>query len=212
MKTNMYRVGAVAVLVCAAQAPAFAASALNETFESGLSGWTDRNPGNPESVLVNDPLNAGNKVLSFTRLGAAGSILSNDFVYSSNGKFTLTFDYLGTPGKGGVAGNLGGFLGASSNSFLSGGEMWLAGTGNYGTAIKLIDDGAWHSYTLTFQSTIGQNLRLKLEDFDAAGGVAGDVYFDNLRLVSAVPEPSSVAMALVGLVGLVAVRRRAKSA
>lgn len=79
------------------------------------------------------------------------------------------------------------YLGVSSGGF-AGGEMWLAGTGG-GTPIDLIDDGAWHHYTLTFQSTIGQSLRLKLEDFDGSGGVAGDVYFDNVRITSAVPEP-----------------------
>lgn len=210
-KFELQRAVLLVALAFAAQAPAFAAAGISEDFESGLSGWTDRNPGTPESVVVADPLNAGNKVLSFTQLGFGGSLLSNSFV-SSTGWFSLSFDYLGQPSQGGVAGNLGGYLGVSSGSF-SGGEMWLAGTGSAsGTPIALIDDGAWHHYTLSFQSTIGQSLRLKLEDFDGSGGVAGDVYFDNVRLTSAVPEPSSVAMALAGLMGLVVVRRRANRA
>lgn len=206
---GMHRAAMIVALACAAQAPAFAAVGIAEDFQTGLGGWTDRNPLNPESAVVADPLNAGNNVLSFTRLGFGGSILSNNTV-SSSGLFTISFDYLGQPGKGGVAGDLGGYLGVSSGGF-SGGEMWLAGTGG-GTPIDLIDDGAWHHYTLTFQSTIGQSLRLKLEDFDGSGGVAGDVYFDNVRITSAVPEPASVAMALVGLVGLAVVRRRANRA
>jgi len=206
---GMLRAAAVVALACASQAPAFAALGIAEDFQTGLGGWTDRDPRSPESAVVADPLDAGNNVLSFLRLGYGGSLMSNTAVTSS-GLFTISFDYLGQPGKGGVAGNLGGYLGVSSGVF-SGGEMWLAGTGG-GTPIDLIDDGSWHHYTLTFRSTIGQSLHVMIEDFDGSGGVAGDVYFDNVRITSAVPEPTSVAMALVGLVGLAAVRRRANRA
>jgi len=206
----MLRAATLVALACASQAPAFAASGFTENFQTGLSNWTDRDPRSPESAVVADPLDASNSVLSFLRLGYGGSIMSNTAVTSS-GLFSISFDYLGQPGKGGVPGNLGGYLGVSTGVF-SGAEMWLAGTGNGGTPIQLIDDGSWHHYSLTFQSTIGQSLHVMMEDFDGSGGVPGDVYFDNVHITSAVPEPASAAMALAGLVGLAVLRRRAKRA
>ena len=72
----------------------------------------------------------------------------------------------------------------------------LSRMSSYNTPISLIDDGQWHSYSITFNSPIGQPVRLMLEDWDGSNGVAGDAYFDNLRLHDSQVAPAAFADAV----------------
>jgi hypothetical protein len=203
-----------------AQALVIPVTVFGAGFESGLSAWFDRNPSSPDAAVFNDPLRPGNHVLGFNRIMGSGSVFS-DAQVSSGGSYTLSFDYLGVPGHGGVAGDLGGYIGVSVGGNGSS-QYWVGGTGSYTTPLSLVDDGLWHSYSYTFNSPIGQPIRVMVEDWDGSGGVAGDAFFDNIvlrdtsvaapaiALGEAVPEPTS--LALVGLAlaiaGLGAARRR----
>lgn len=217
---SAYRLASAFILAAALPvAPAHAAplSAFSENFESGLAAWTDRNPGSPESAIVADPLRAGNKVLSFTRLGSGGSIYSTDTITTA-GQFTVSFEYLGLARQGSNAGDIGGFFGVSQA--FPGNHYWIAGTINGYGPIHLVDDNTWHTYNLTFSSPVGQAVHLMFEDFVGSGGVAGDAYFDNVRFndaavapapfPNAVPEPGTYPMLLagLGLMGFLAHRRR----
>lgn len=210
--------GITLALALSTGAQAAVVSAFAENFEGTLSAWTQRAANSPDGVIVADPLRAGNHVLAFSRTMGSGSLFSSSLV-GSTGSYTFSFDYLGLGGRGGVAGDIGGYLGVSKG--LNGSnQYWLAGTGSYTTPINLIDDNQWHSYSITFNSPIGQPVRLMLEDWDGSRGVAGDAYFDNLRLndsqvapaafASAVPEPASLGLLGVALAaaGLASARRR----
>ena len=102
----------LAALSAATAAQALPVNAFGSGFEGGLSAWFDRDPSSPDAAIFNDPLRPGNHVLGFNRTMGAGSVISNAQV-SSIGSYTLSFDYLGLPGLGGVPGDLGGFIGVS---------------------------------------------------------------------------------------------------
>lgn len=192
-----------------------------DDFQSGsLANWVLKGGGAPvEAAVVVDPLSpVSNKALTFNALNSGGSILSS-MVFPGSGTYTISFDYLGKEFPGfSIGDNFGGFLGigALSGDVCPSGGCWLAGTaagyvGTFGTVTHLVDDGAWHSYSITFTppAALSGGFRIMLEDFSGSGGVAGDAYFDNISLV---PEPSTYAMLIagLGLLGFIARRRMAR--
>jgi len=179
------------------------AQLFSENFENGLSQWTGNSGGSSSAVTVADPLNSGHgMVLALTTITLGGDIFSANPL-SFQGSYQVSFDYLGRPGLGGVPGDLGGFMGFSDSlhpvyQYVD--HFWFAGTidGYGGLSTTLIDDGAWHHYSITVPGTFVGPHYLMIEDYDGSGGVAGDALFDNI-VVAPVPEPSLSALVLPGL-------------
>lgn len=185
--------------LCVGLLPAFAAEKkvlFEDNFEHGnLDQWTGDVHGPHQGVIVADPLRPENHVLTFTELDANGNLFSAApiSVTNSNQQYELSFDYLGLPQADSVPGNLGGFLGlATSVDEWQQGRYWLAGTDvsgiNTSMGVELRDDGAWHHYKIDVTPLVQQaglaEVHLMVEDWRDIGGVAGDVYFDNIRLVA----------------------------
>jgi hypothetical protein len=196
-----------------------AAPVFTDDFESGLGSWVAKGGGlaTTQATTVADPLVVGNNVLRFTVLNAGGSILSAAVFPAAT--YTIEFDYLGLGVSGAsVPDDFGGFLGIGvlagdpCNCWLAGTQAGYVTTPPFQPLAHLIDDGAWHHYSITFTAPPGPfagGFRIMLEDFSGSGGIPGDAYFDNVSL-AAVPEPVTASLLLLGL-GLLAMtaRRRA---
>ncbi len=169
---------------------------FQDNFESGnLNQWTAK-PGQVQhGQIVADPLQPANHVLTFTDLNTAGDILTvSSFSLSGTQRLVLSFDYLGWPLPGSVAGDLGGFIGIATSLDTALPHFWLAGTDISGIntppgiGTELIDDGTWHHYDIDFTDFVQTNgpttFHLVVEDWADHGGVPGDAFFDNIRLTS----------------------------
>jgi len=169
--------------------PSFARaeSLFFEDFETDLSLWTNetwtgrRFPREHHGIIVPDPLESDN-ALTFTSLGSRGDIFTDQKFSSTTKNYTLSFDYLGMPGQGGLDDNLGGFIGYRD---YQDNPQWLAGTDPRHNDI-LPDTGQWEHLSIDFETQ--DNFRLMIEDWV---GIPGDAYFDNIRL-STVGEGNGV--------------------
>jgi len=121
---------------------------FRDDFESGtLDQWTGKYFGPHSGIVVTDPLDGENLVVTFLQPTAGGDIFSDEFPVADGFLVTLSFDYLGLEVDGSEPGNFGGFIGYADDTIPSFGlGRWLAGTdGTSGADPILIDDGAWHS-------------------------------------------------------------------
>jgi hypothetical protein len=184
-----------------------------DDFESDLSKWTGKGSGAHHGEIVADPISGGiNDVLHFTALNKSGDVFSVPVSLSSTGKYILSFDYLGLDSGPGIDGNLGGAIGYSYG--LPGGLVWLAGTTNIGPGTDILGDtGRWGHYQITFTATqVNTPIHIMVEDWVESLGIAGDAYFDNIKLtgVDAVPEPATMILFGIGLAGIGGLRIRLK--
>jgi len=205
---TLLSIAASAVVINAAGADVH----FQDNFESGLGQWTGKNSGAHHGVLVIDPFDQQNTVLSFNRLISAGDLFSSDtLTLDANESYILSFDYLGLATERTRQGDTGGYVGFSVDTPGHHSWQWATGTVS-GAQDVLIDDGSWHSYEFEFTAAdlgIGNSVHLMLEDFRGSRGVAGDAYFDNISFGTAsVPAPGG--LALVGL-GVLSIARRRRA-
>jgi len=162
---------------------------FTEDFEGGLGQWVGRPTTGHHAQIVSDPLKSGNRAVNFTRTVAAGDLFSLPIAVVVGASYTLTFDYLGLPGANSLPNNLGGFLGIAQD--IPGNHIWLYGPAANAAAHlhDLVEDGAWHSYSVTFVPSdlidvSGGSLRIMIEDGEGVGSLPEDAYFDNIRLIT----------------------------
>lgn len=159
---------------------------MNEDFETDLSRWDV--PGH--GVLVPDPLNPGNQVLSFTHTAAGGDMWSMALPVDASTTYVLSFRYLG---YGGGGGDTGGYLWLVDPLYGNVSSCPVWGTHPDNSNYELIDDRQWHTYQIVFQVTdyfdpIGGTLQITCEDWNGAAGIdpppniAGDAFFDDIQL------------------------------
>ena len=158
--------------------------------------------------IVSDPIQ-GDKALNFSQRKSGGDTFSLPFTSTTANSYILSFDYLGICSTN----DCGGYIGYSNG--LPGNHVWLEGTGTAALASNLIDDGAWHSYSVTFTSQVGPSIRVMLEDFIAPGLNA---YFDNIMVTDlngidpeSVPEPASTVLLGLALIALGITRQKSIS-
>lgn len=187
-----YFLASLTIAACAVST-AMAQTLFSDDFGGSLSTWTGQNGDATSGNIIDDPLRAGNKVLTFTALGSGGDIFSQQqFALTPGQSYRVDFEYLGLAKPGSVANDFGGFAGLSAA--LPRTHMWYYATSTaVGAADVLLDNGQWQSHTYEFtspvNSSVGNDVHLMFEDFSGSNGIAGDVYFDNIRF-SAVPASS----------------------
>ncbi|KAF0815059.1 Chitinase A1 [Andreprevotia sp. IGB-42] len=148
---------------------------LEEKFEGNLDLWVGQNGDGSvpyHATIVEDPLRPGNKVLRFDKPVFGGDLFTKQLY--PEGKYKLTFDYLGTCG-----GNCGGVVGITSA--FPGRDYWLAGTAN-GFPERIKDTKKWESYDIDFKGRF--DFHLALEQWVQSSGAGGDVYIDNIKLIA----------------------------
>ncbi|MGJ8637710.1 MAG: PEP-CTERM sorting domain-containing protein [Phycisphaerales bacterium] len=201
-----FSVLATGVLASAASADAL----FQDDFENTLGKWTGKNGGTHHGMLVIDPFDHSNTVLTFNGLNSAGDMFSRAaLTLEDDTTYVISFDYLGLATGEARGGDHGGYVGFSEDMPARHAWKWATGTSS-GAEDVLIDNNQWNSYEFEFTTAdLGLNgtVHLMIEDFSGSAGAAEDVYFDNFVVGPAtVPAPSTAA--LLGLTGLGVARRR----
>lgn len=165
---------------------------FTDGFEGDMSQWIGQGGGAHSGVIVPDPLNPANHVLTFTALADGGDIFSAQYPAYHGFVFLLSFDYLGLPKEGTPDANTGGKVGVTQDTPGSP-SFWEDATVDEPCIWEeLIDDGTWHSYMIPFFPECvpefkAGGFRVMLEDWcgrppDMPQGVPGDAFFDNVQL------------------------------
>ena len=103
-----------AIALSALTSAASADIIFNDNFENGLSQWIGKNGGAHTGVLVIDPFDNQNTVLTFNGLNAAGDMfLVDTLTIDPNETYRLSFDYLGLAQESSRPGDTGGYVGFS---------------------------------------------------------------------------------------------------
>ena len=184
------RLFSIVVLLLTCTHLSAATTLFEEDFEASLSRWSGQGYGAHNGMIVDDPLQAGNSVLSFSGLRKGGDVFHTSGIELVPGNtYQVSVDYLGKEIPVSVTDDFGGFFGLSDIvDYTPTNKAWLFGTREGYAVLRnhLIDDGQWHTYTYTFQwqqseiDAADNRIHITMEDWASAGGSYGDVFFDNI--------------------------------
>lgn len=166
------------------------AQIVAETFDSDLSAW----PLNKSGIIVEDPFDETNSVLTFQAANAIYDLKSDSIYCDAEATYVFSFRYLGLPGPQSAQDNCGGYISIQTTPLI--GYDWDTTPCEVAYEGDLVDDGQWHSYELQFQlsdlgGAPGDPIYIAIEDWNGAASACppdatvGDVFFDDVILAPA---------------------------
>lgn len=216
MPATLLKIAALAALATAGTANAATELVVNGSFEnnvissswaalSSVTGWTSSASGNSAFEIQKGATQGGQG--GFNPVAAAGTqylelnaasltSVSQSIATTAGGTYALSFAYSGRPDTPG---------GASSLMNVYWGSTLLTPTALIGTT-----NGVWQTYSQNV-SALGSSTLLRFESIGPVSAPSYGSYLDNVSVTTAVPEPESYAMMLLGL-GLLGFMARRKTA
>ena len=216
MPATLFKIAALASLITAGGANAATELVVNGSFESNaittpfaqlsaVTGWTSSVSGNTAFEIQKGATQGG--LSGFNPVAAAGTqylelnaerltSVSQSLATTAGGTYALSFAYSGRPGTPG---------GASSLMNVYWGSTLLTPTALVGTTT-----GVWQTYSQNV-TALGSSTLLRFESIGPASAPTYGSYLDNVSVTTAVPEPESYVMMLLGL-GLLGFMVRRKTA
>ena len=216
MPATLLKIAALAALATAGTANAATELVVNGSFEnnvissswaalSSVTGWTSSASGNSAFEIQKGATQGGQG--GFNPVAAAGTqylelnaasltSVSQSIATTAGGTYALSFAYSGRPDTPG---------GASSLMNVYWGSTLLTPTALIGNT-----SGVWQTYSQNV-SALGSSTLLRFESIGPVSAPTYGSYLDNVSVMTAVPEPESYAMMLLGL-GLLGFMARRKTA
>ena len=216
MPATLFKIAALASLITAGGANAATELVVNGSFESNaistpfaqlsaVTGWTSSVSGNTAFEIQKGATQGGQS--GFNPVAAAGTqylelnaerltSVSQSLTTTAGGTYALSFAYSGRPDTPG---------GASSLMNVYWGSTLLTPTALVGTTT-----GVWQTYSQNV-TALGSSTLLRFESIGPVSAPTYGSYLDNVSVTTAVPEPESYAMMLLGL-GLLGFMARRKTA
>ena len=216
MPATLLKIAALATLATAGTANAATELVVNGSFEnnvissswaalSSVTGWTSSASGNSAFEIQKGATQGGQG--GFNPVAAAGTqylelnaasltSVSQSIATTAGGTYALSFAYSGRPDTPG---------GASSLMNVYWGSTLLTPTALIGNT-----SGVWQTYSQNV-SALGSSTLLRFESIGPVSAPSYGSYLDNVSVTTAVPEPESYAMMLLGL-GLLGFMARRKTA
>ena len=177
---------------------------FQDDFENGFSSdWLTTGT----SLIIDDPLET-DKALTFP-FTTSGYNASISLTGLSFGDYTFSFDYLGTCGGQDCGGSIRTEIDNAYKGYIG------SHTGHNGYLSNLLmDTGGWGDYEDTFIG-VSSSLFFSFQDWTGAarGNTPRDAFFDNIVItnVTDVPEPTTLAIFALGLMGLASRRFKKQS-
>ncbi|MCC7596946.1 FxDxF family PEP-CTERM protein [Janthinobacterium sp. FW305-129] len=216
MPATLIKIAALTSLITAGAANAATELVVNGSFESNaintpfaqlsaVTGWTSSVSGNTAFEIQKGATQGGQS--GFNPVAAAGTqylelnaarltSVSQAIATTAGGTYALSFAYSGRPDTAG---------GANSLMNVYWGSTLLTPTALVGTTT-----GVWQTYSQNV-TALGSSSLLRFESVGPVSAPTYGSYLDNVSVTTAVPEPESYAMMLLGL-GLLGFMARRKNA